>query len=110
MERQASDHARKNFDIKYTDRLVAGKNPVWFTSQGLRLEGNLYTPSGFDPNKRYPALVTSNPAGAVKEHSAGLYSEKLREHGYILLAFDNRSWGESEGFPRYTEDPFMKVE
>lgn len=110
MERQSQDYLAKRCEIKYTDRLVPGKNPVWFTSQGCRLEGNLYTPDDFDPAKRYPALVTCNPAGAVKEHSAGLYSEKLRAHGYVLLAFDNRSWGQSEGFPRYTEDPFLKVE
>src|SRR5687767_963854 len=110
MERQSLDHSAKRWEIKYTEKLVAGKNPVWFTSQGCRLEGNIYTPSNFDPTKRYPTIITSNPAGAVKEHSTALYSEKLKEHGYILLSFDNRSWGESEGFPRYTEDPFMKVE
>lgn len=110
MERREQHSEFKRYGIKYTDRLVPGKNPVWFTSQNCRLEGNLYTPSDFNPAKRYPTLVTCNPAGAVKEHSAGLYSDKLRELGYILLAFDNRSWGESEGFPRYTEDPFMKVE
>ncbi len=110
MERQSPDYVSKHYEIKYTDGLRPGKNPVWFTSQGCRLEGNLYTPSNFDPSKRYPTLITCNPAGAVKEHSAGFYSEKLKEHGYLLLAFDNRSWGESEGFPRYTEDPFMKVE
>lgn len=110
MERQAPDHFEKHFDFKYSDRLRPGKNPVWFTSAGCRLEGNLYTPADFDPKKRYPALVTCNPAGAIKEHSAALYSEKLVKHGYLLLAFDNRTWGTSEGFPRYTEDPFMKVE
>lgn len=110
MERQESNSKLKRYGIKYTDQLIPGKNPVWFTSQECRIEGNLFTPNNFDPKKRYPAIVTCNPAGAVKEHSTGLYSEKLRNHGYILLAFDNRSWGESEGFPQYTEDPFMKVE
>ncbi len=110
METKQQTHAKQSYGIKYTDRLVPGKNPVWFMSQGCRLEGNLYTPSNFDSSKRYPTLVTCNPAGAVKEHSAAYYSEKLREYGYLLLAFDNRSWGESEGFPRYSEDPFMKVE
>jgi dipeptidyl aminopeptidase/acylaminoacyl peptidase len=110
MERQAQDYLVNRYDIKYSERLQPGKNPVWFTSQGCRLEGNLFTPSNFDPSTRYPTIITCNPAGAVKEHSAGLYSEKLREHGFILLAFDNRSWGQSEGFPWYTEDPFVKVE
>jgi len=110
MEKRDRETFIKNFGIKYTEGLVPGKNPVWFISQGCRLEGNVFTPSHFDPTKKYPAIITCNPAGAVKEHSAGLYSEKLKEYGFILLAFDNRSWGESEGFPRYTEDPFIKVE
>ena len=97
------------FGTLYSDRLLPGRNPVWFTSEGNRLAGNLFTPPNFDDKKKYPAIVTVNPAGAVKEQSAGFYSYKIRESGYILLAFDNRTWGESEGWPRYREDPFMKV-
>lgn len=98
------------FGITYSDELKAGRNPVWFVSEGVKLAGNLYTPSDFDPTKQYPAITTVNPAGATKEQSCGFYANKLREAGYIVLAFDNRTWGESEGWPRYREDPFMKVE
>lgn len=76
MERESKNYPYNNFEIKYTEELVPGKNPVWFMSQGCRLQGNLFTPDNFDKNKRYPAIVTSNPAGAIKEHSAGLYSKK----------------------------------
>jgi len=98
------------FGITYSEKLKPGRNPVWFVSEGLKLAGNLFTPSDFDESHKYPAIVTVNPAGAIKEQSAGFYSYKIRDAGFILLAFDNRTWGESEGWPRYREDPFMKVE
>ncbi|TDF38362.1 hypothetical protein EYS14_11815 [Alteromonadaceae bacterium M269] len=98
------------FGITYSEELKPGRNPVWFMSEGVKLAGNLYTPSDFDPSKKYPAITTVNPAGATKEQSCGFYSSKIKESGFILLAFDNRTWGESQGWPRYREDPFMKVE
>lgn len=98
-----------NFGIKYSNELKQGKNPVWFMSEGFKLAGNIFTPVGFQKGKKYPTIITVTPAGAVKEQAAGLYAQKLSELGYITLAFDHRTFGESEGFPRYREDPFMKV-
>ncbi|PWJ44442.1 alpha/beta hydrolase [Sediminitomix flava] len=99
----------KNFGIKYSTALKAGKNPVWFMSEGYKLQGNLFTPANFDATKKYTTIVTATPAGAVKEQSTGLYAERLASLGYIALSFDHRTFGESEGTPRYREDPFMKV-
>jgi hypothetical protein len=99
----------QNFGIKYSKELKAGKNPVWFMSEGYKLQGNLFTPANFDASKKYKTIVTVTPAGAVKEQSTGLYSKKLAELDYIALSFDHRTFGESEGTPRYREDPFMKV-
>lgn len=98
------------FGITYSENLLPGRNPVWFTSAGKKLAGNIYTPPEFNKDHKYPTVVTVNPAGAIKEQSCGFYSDKLKDKGYILLTFDNRTWGESEGWPRYQEDPFMKVE
>jgi len=94
---------------KYSNELKQGKNPVWFMSEGFKLAGNIFTPVGFRKGKKYPTIITVTPAGAVKEQAAGLYAQKLSELGYITLAFDHRTFGESEGFARYREDPFMKV-
>ena len=98
-----------NFGIKYSNELKQGKNPVWFMSEGFKLAGNIFMPMNFEKGKKYPTIVTVTPAGGVKEQTAGLYAEKLSALGYITLAFDHRTFGESEGFPRYREDPFMKV-
>lgn len=107
---QFPTHHQPQFGITYSEQLKPGKNPVWFVSEGVKLAGNLYVPHDYDGSQQYPALTTVNPAGATKEQSCGLYASKLIDAGFIVLAFDNRTWGESQGWPRYREDPFMKVE
>lgn len=83
---------------------------VKFKNNQLLLAGNLYVPAGFDETKKYPAIVVSHPGGGVKEQTAGLYANKLSESGFITLAFDASSQGESEGTPRYLEDPYARTE
>ena len=49
-----------------------------------------------------------HPGGGVKEQTAGMYAEKLAEFGYVL--WDASHQGESEGSPKYLEDPFARTE
>ncbi|MCU1645235.1 MAG: hypothetical protein JWN03_5510 [Nocardia sp.] len=83
---------------------------VKFPSNGLTLAGNLYTPADYTEGERRPAIVVSHPFGGVKEQTAGLYAEKLAGEGFITLAFDASYQGESEGAPRFLENPFARAE
>lgn len=74
------------------------------------MAGLLFLPADFDEKKRYPAIVCTHPGGGVKEQTSGLYAKKLSEQGFIALAFDASHQGESEGEPRYLEDPTTRVE
>lgn len=93
------------YDTHYTE----GKK-VTFKKQGLNIAGLLFLPDNFDENNKYPAIVVTHPGGGVKEQCSSLYGWNLARKGYIALAFDASHQGESEGEPRYIEDPTSRVE
>jgi len=70
----------------------------------------LYYPNGYDPQKKYPAIIVSGSWTTVKEQMAGLYAKKLAEKGFITLVIDFRNFSESEGEPRFYENPVQKIE
>lgn len=82
---------------------------VRFPSNGLQLAGNLYYPDEND-DAGLPAVVVSHPFGGVKEQTAGLYAQRLAEEGFVTLTFDASYQGDSEGEPRFLENPFARVE
>lgn len=92
---------------------VKGKvqvRPVTYTLHGLKIAANLYTPAGFDPAKKYPAVAVAHPNGGVKEQVAGLYAQLLAEKGYVTLAADASFQGASEGEPRNLDVPYYRTE
>lgn len=88
----------------------SGKNKVSFMSEQARIAGNVFLPPNYDSKKSYPAVVVITPASGIKEQTAGIYAEKLAKKGFITLAFDHRTYGESGGYPRGMENAPMKVE
>lgn len=86
------------------------KQKVFFNNKTLKMAGEIHFPSDFDPNKKYASVVVSHPGNGVKEQVAGLYADKLADNGFIGFAFDASYQGESEGMPRYLDDPFNRVE
>jgi uncharacterized protein len=86
------------------------RSNVTFKSNGLKVAGHLYLPDDYKEGEKRPAIVVGHPCGGVKEQTAGLYAKKLSEKGFITLAFDASYQGESEGEPRYLEDPFARAE
>jgi fermentation-respiration switch protein FrsA (DUF1100 family) len=76
-----------------------------FTCDGDRLVGVLHLPQ----DTPRAALVTTGPLTSVKEQASGAYAKALAQRGYAALAFDHRTFGESEGQPRQFENPNAKV-
>lgn len=88
------------------------KTSVTFPSDGLTLAGHLYTPDDTAAGSvgSRPAIVVGHPMTGVKEQTAGLYAERLARNGFVTLAFDSAHWGESQGEPRFLENPARRVE
>ncbi|MXX08348.1 MAG: lysophospholipase [Synechococcus sp. SB0673_bin_10] len=80
---------------------------VSFDSHGNLLQGALYLPE--TAATPLPAVVVTGAWTTVKEQMAGTYARELAVRGYAALAFDFTGWGQSEGTPRYVEDPATKT-
>jgi len=63
---------------------------------GVVLDGSMFTPPGFDPARRYPAIVYvyGEPASQTVVDrwggSRALFNRALANEGYLVLSFDNR--------------------
>ncbi|MCG8330247.1 MAG: hypothetical protein MI974_21295, partial [Chitinophagales bacterium] len=91
----------QNNNLKNTkmENLKAGKNTVTFTSFGVELAGDLYLPEGFDPNKKYKAIVGASPFPQVKGQIPATYGPAMAERGFIYLGFDYLGMGDSPALP-----------
>ena len=76
-----------------------------FTRDGDQLVGTLHLPV----DRPLAAVVTTGPLTSVKEQATGAYARALAERGFAALAFDHRTFGESEGQPRQLEQPEGKA-
>lgn len=83
---------------------------VTYRNLGWDSAADLYLPPGFDPARRYPALVSTHPIGSCKEQTSGkVYARGLAAEGFVVLAFDASFQGASGGEPRFIEDPALRV-
>lgn len=83
---------------------------IQFASRHFNLAGVLNLPDHLDTTVQHPAIVVSHPSSSDKQQTSGLYAQKLAAQGFITLAFDAGYQGQSEGTPRYIEDPAVRTE
>lgn len=85
-------------------------HPVKYKLNGIDIAANVYTPASYDASKKYPAIAIAHPNGGIKEQTAGLYAQRLAEHGYITIAADAAYQGASGGEPRHTDKPAYRTD
>ncbi|VEE64509.1 Uncharacterized conserved protein [Shewanella putrefaciens] len=84
---------------------VTFKNRDWDIAATIRF------PANFNSQKSYPAIICAHPISSCKEQTAGnVYGEALAKAGFITLAFDASTQGQSGGQPQYSEDPGTRTE
>ncbi|MET3133228.1 pimeloyl-ACP methyl ester carboxylesterase [Oxalobacteraceae bacterium GrIS 1.11] len=92
---------------------------IQFDAGGVTLRGWLYRPIGpvSAPGAPTPGaptpgatIVMAGGFGTSKEMYTDRYAEKFAAAGFIVLLYDQRGFGASDGEPRHEIDPWLQVE
>ncbi|MGE0487127.1 MAG: alpha/beta hydrolase [Gammaproteobacteria bacterium] len=82
---------------------------IKFRSRGIECAGDLYRPKGQRPNERRPALVLGHGFSLVKSTLVE-QAQAFVEAGFVVLAIDYRTFGDSGGRPRGQLFPLEEAE
>lgn len=84
-------------DVEAAPASSSRREDVSFYSEGARLAGHLYVPSALAPGERRPAVLLCHGFAGFKELLLPPYGRRLAAEGFVVLAFDYRGFGDSEG-------------
>ena len=84
------------------------KKPITFYSEGAKLVGDLYCPEGVKPGAHRAGIVLCHGYTGVKDLYLPDNARVLNEAGYVVMAFDYKGWGDSEG-TRSRLAPYSRV-
>ena len=84
------------------------KQAVTFYSQGCKLMGDLYRPDDIGDGETRAGILLCHGYTGVKDLYLPDNAAALVAEGYVVLAFDYKGWGESEG-PKNHLNPHGRV-
>ena len=73
------------------------RRPAIVWSEGLRLAADVLSPAG--PAGPGPAILLCHGWGGRKQHLLELYAPFFAAAGFVVMVFDYRTWGDSDGKP-----------
>ena len=73
------------------------RKDIVFYSEGAKIAGHLYLPESVDAGRKYPALVLCHGFAGIKEALLPPFAEGFSKNGFVVLTFDYRGFGGSEG-------------
>ena len=76
------------------------RRDVRFASEGLSCAAWYYVPADLGPGERRPAVVMAHGWSGVKEMCLANFADAFAAVGFVVLVFDYRYLGASEGEPR----------
>jgi uncharacterized protein len=82
--------------------------PVTFYSEGVRLAGDLFLPADLKPGERRAGIVLCHGYTGVRTIYLPDNAGVLAAAGYVVLTFDYKGWGDSDG-PKSRLAPHSRV-
>lgn len=82
--------------------------PVSFYSEGVRLAGDLFLPSDLKPGEQRAGVVLCHGYTGVRTIYLPENARVLAAAGYVVLTFDYKGWGDSDG-PKSRLAPYSRV-
>ena len=82
--------------------------PVTFYSEGVKLVGDVYLPDDIKPGERRAGIVLCHGYTGVRNIYLPDNARVLANAGYVVLTFDYKGWGDSDG-PRSRLAPYSRV-
>jgi len=79
------------------------RSDEYFTSAGVRCAAWLYRPTS-NTTEAAPVIVMAHGLGSVRVLRLPAYAERFAAAGYVVVVFDYRSFGDSDGLPRRVVD------
>lgn len=73
------------------------QHPITFFSEGHRIDGDLYVRDDWQEGQRLPAVVACSGYQGLKVIHPARFARALVPHGYVVLGFDYRGFGRSDG-------------
>ena len=85
------------------------KRAIEFYSEGFKLCGDVYTPDGLAPGEQRAGVLLCHGYTGVKDLYLPDNARVLNEAGYVVMTFDYKGWGESEGKSPHRLAPYSRV-
>jgi len=83
-------------------------SPVSFYSEGVRLSGDLFLPEGLRTGEKRAGIVLCHGYTGVRNLYLPDIARVLTDAGYVVLTFDYKGWGDSDG-PKTRLSPYGRV-
>ena len=72
-------------------------HPVSLWSGGVRLDGDVFKPADMKAGESLPGILLVHGWGGTREHLNRAYAPQFSALGFVVLTFDFKSWGTSNG-------------
>ena len=84
--------------LSFSDEVGIDQKTITFWSDGSRLQGTVFTPKDIALEEKLPGILLIHGWGGHRGNLNKNYAPHFAKLGFVVMTFDLRSWGKSDGF------------